>query len=243
MRPRQAGKQRPVLRGGRAGDANDLAVRCQQRTIGGSEDIPNGSHRRAPPCPSVHCQRGESFPNRLLGPSRGPRIRFRESPTFRVAVGAAGPPRPTPSPVATSIVGGHHRGESIARPVEALGENPRLCRGRASRTTQDSCCPASQNVPRRSVCGLCRALRSTRQGANRKRRRPAPRNWTRPTGLGDVAVRALDDVNVEFERGRFTAVMGPSGSGKSTLMHCMAGLDRPTVGARFRGRAGDRTAR
>ena len=42
-------------------------------------------------------------------------------------------------------------------------------------------------------------------------------------------------MNVEFERGRFTAVMGPSGSGKSTLMHCMAGLDVPTSGHTFVG--------
>jgi putative ABC transport system ATP-binding protein len=54
-------------------------------------------------------------------------------------------------------------------------------------------------------------------------------------GTGQSAVRALDDVNVTFETGRFTAVMGPSGSGKSTLMHCMAGLDRPTSGTTFVG--------
>jgi putative ABC transport system ATP-binding protein len=54
-------------------------------------------------------------------------------------------------------------------------------------------------------------------------------------GTGHATVRALDNVSVSFERGRFTAVMGPSGSGKSTLMHCLAGLDRPTSGSAYVG--------
>ena len=54
-------------------------------------------------------------------------------------------------------------------------------------------------------------------------------------GTGQAEVQALAGVDVTFERGRFTAVMGPSGSGKSTLMHCMAGLDRPTSGQSFIG--------
>jgi putative ABC transport system ATP-binding protein len=49
-------------------------------------------------------------------------------------------------------------------------------------------------------------------------------------GEGDAAVDALDGISVDFERGRFSAIMGPSGSGKSTLMHILAGLDRPTSG-------------
>ena len=49
-------------------------------------------------------------------------------------------------------------------------------------------------------------------------------------GEGDAAVDALRHVSVEFERDRFTAIMGPSGSGKSTLLHVLAGLDRPTSG-------------
>ena len=54
-------------------------------------------------------------------------------------------------------------------------------------------------------------------------------------GAGDTEVRALDDVSVDFEAGRFTAIMGPSGSGKSTLMHCVAGLDALTSGQAFIG--------
>ena len=58
---------------------------------------------------------------------------------------------------------------------------------------------------------------------------------TKRFGTTSTAVIALDDVSVDFEAGRFTAVMGPSGSGKSTLMHCMAGLDRLTSGQVFIG--------
>lgn len=46
----------------------------------------------------------------------------------------------------------------------------------------------------------------------------------------DTRVVALDHLDVDFEKGKMTAIMGPSGSGKSTLMHCMAGLDTPTSG-------------
>jgi putative ABC transport system ATP-binding protein len=53
---------------------------------------------------------------------------------------------------------------------------------------------------------------------------------TKTYGSGDTLVQALDSINVEFARSRFTAIMGPSGSGKSTLMHCLAGLDELTSG-------------
>src|SRR5687768_18619133 len=58
---------------------------------------------------------------------------------------------------------------------------------------------------------------------------------TKVYGSGDTRVVALDAVDVSFDRGRFTAIMGPSGSGKSTLMHCMAGLDTATSGSAFIG--------
>jgi putative ABC transport system ATP-binding protein len=54
-------------------------------------------------------------------------------------------------------------------------------------------------------------------------------------GRGEAEVRALDGISVEFDAGRFTAIMGPSGSGKSTLMHCLAGLDTMSAGQVFVG--------
>ena len=61
------------------------------------------------------------------------------------------------------------------------------------------------------------------------------RGLTKVFGEGDTRVVALDRIDVDFERGRFTAIMGPSGSGKSTLMHCMAGLDSVSEGQAFIG--------
>ena len=65
------------------------------------------------------------------------------------------------------------------------------------------------------------------------RREPvvSARGVTRRYGEGDAAVTALDEVSLEIEAERLTAIMGPSGSGKSTLMHILAGLDRPTGGS------------
>lgn len=60
-------------------------------------------------------------------------------------------------------------------------------------------------------------------------------NAVKVYGSGDTEVTALRNVSVEFEAGKFTAIMGPSGSGKSTLMHCMAGLDRLTSGEAYVG--------
>lgn len=52
-------------------------------------------------------------------------------------------------------------------------------------------------------------------------------------GQGGTEVHALRQIDVAFQAGQFTSIMGPSGSGKSTLMQCMAGLDRLTSGETY----------
>lgn len=48
------------------------------------------------------------------------------------------------------------------------------------------------------------------------------------TGSGSFT--ALDDINLNFERGEFAGLVGPSGSGKTTLLNIIGSLDSPTSG-------------
>lgn len=48
--------------------------------------------------------------------------------------------------------------------------------------------------------------------------------------VNEIETQALENVNLEVEKGEFLSVMGPSGCGKSTLLNIIGLLDAPTSG-------------
>ena len=85
--------------------------------------------------------------------------------------------------------------------------------------------PGNQVVSVESAARLVHATKV--YGADKHSKKAASPNHTE--------VRALDNVSVNFARGRFTSLMGPSGSGKSTLLHCAAALNDLTSGTAYIG--------
>lgn len=56
------------------------------------------------------------------------------------------------------------------------------------------------------------------------------KNVSRVYKVGDHEQKALDNVNLNIEEGKFIIILGPSGAGKSTLLNLLGGLDSPTSG-------------
>ena len=46
----------------------------------------------------------------------------------------------------------------------------------------------------------------------------------------EIAVKAVDGIDLTVRKGEFTAIVGPSGSGKTTLLNLVGGLDSPDSG-------------
>ena len=59
------------------------------------------------------------------------------------------------------------------------------------------------------------------------------KNVSRVYQSGDHQQKALDNVSMKLDEGKFVVVLGPSGAGKSTLLNLLGGLDSPTDGKIF----------
>ncbi|MDT0602368.1 ABC transporter ATP-binding protein [Thalassotalea castellviae] len=58
-------------------------------------------------------------------------------------------------------------------------------------------------------------------------------NLSRVFQTDNVETTALNNINIEIEKGEFVAIMGPSGCGKSTLLNTIGMLDSPSGGQYF----------
>ncbi|MBO3446248.1 ABC transporter ATP-binding protein [Clostridium sp. CCUG 7971] len=56
------------------------------------------------------------------------------------------------------------------------------------------------------------------------------KDLTKIYGKEETEVKALNNINLEINKGEFIVIVGKSGSGKSTLLHIMAGLETATSG-------------
>ena len=56
------------------------------------------------------------------------------------------------------------------------------------------------------------------------------KNVSRIYKNGDHEQKALDDVTMSLDEGKYVVILGPSGAGKSTLLNMLGGLDSPTSG-------------
>jgi putative ABC transport system ATP-binding protein len=57
------------------------------------------------------------------------------------------------------------------------------------------------------------------------------RSLVKTYAIGDVVVRAVDEVSLDLHKGELVALVGPSGSGKTTMLAMLAGLLSPTSGS------------
>ena len=48
--------------------------------------------------------------------------------------------------------------------------------------------------------------------------------------MGEVDIKALDNISFEIEKGEFVVVLGASGAGKTTILNILGGMDTATMG-------------
>ncbi len=58
-------------------------------------------------------------------------------------------------------------------------------------------------------------------------------NVTKIYKMGEVEIKALDNISFSIDKGQFVVIVGPSGAGKSTILNILGGMDSPTSGSLF----------
>ena len=57
------------------------------------------------------------------------------------------------------------------------------------------------------------------------------KNVSKTYKTGENEFKALDNIDLEINKGEFVVILGPSGAGKSTLLNLIGGMDTPTEGS------------
>ena len=57
------------------------------------------------------------------------------------------------------------------------------------------------------------------------------KNVSKTYKIGENEFKALDNIDLEINKGEFVVILGPSGAGKSTLLNLIGGMDTPTSGS------------
>ncbi len=57
------------------------------------------------------------------------------------------------------------------------------------------------------------------------------KNVSKNYKTGENEFKALDNIDLDINKGEFVVILGPSGAGKSTLLNLIGGMDTPTEGS------------
>lgn len=49
--------------------------------------------------------------------------------------------------------------------------------------------------------------------------------------MGEITIKAIDNISFEIEKGELVVILGPSGAGKTTILNILGGMDNPTKGS------------